>query len=137
VTNRDAMPEPPPPLPRRTFLGCAAAATCAVAAGCGTGRAADAAPFTVPAADIPIGGARFYPDQATVVTQPDRGEFHAFLTTCTHQGCTVSEIRDGLIRCACHGSRFRPTDGSAARGPARQPLTRRETRISGTDIRIA
>ncbi|WP_233213745.1 Rieske (2Fe-2S) protein [Mycobacterium hubeiense] len=88
------------------------------------------------AAQIPIGGAKFFPDQSTVITQPNPGEFHAFSTICTHQGCTVNEIRDGFIRCACHGSRFGLTDGSAQRGPARQPLTRRATTVDGTDIRI-
>ena len=134
MTNRDPMPEPTSS--RRTFLCCAAGATAALAVGCGTGRASDAAPFTVAATEIPIGGATFFPDQATVVTQPNVGEFHAFSTTCTHQGCTVNEIRNGLIRCPCHGSRFRITDGSAQRGPARDPLARRETALTGNDIRI-
>lgn len=134
----DSMPEPAPPtLPRRTFLGCAAAATTAVAAGCSTGHAAEPASFTVSATEIPIGGAKFFPDQATVITQPNPAEFHAFSTTCTHQGCTVNEIRNGVIRCPCHGSRFRITDGSVQRGPAQQPLARRETTLTGNDIRIS
>jgi Rieske Fe-S protein len=122
-------------LPRRTFLGCAAAAT-AAAAGCTTGRAAESSSFTVSAEEIPVGGAKFFPSQGTVVTQPNLGEFHAFSTTCPHKGCAVNELRNGLIRCPCHGSRFDLTDGSAERGPARKPLARRETTIDGTNIRI-
>jgi nitrite reductase/ring-hydroxylating ferredoxin subunit len=137
MTNRHPMSESAPPtLPRRIFLGCAATATACMASGCSTGHAAETTPFTVSAAQIPIGGAKFFPDQSTVVTQPNPGEFQAFSTVCTHQGCTVNEIRDGFIRCPCHGSRFHLADGSAQRGPARQPLTRRATTVNGTDIRI-
>jgi nitrite reductase/ring-hydroxylating ferredoxin subunit len=125
-------------LPRRTFLGCCAAvATAAAAAGCSTGRAAETVPLTVSATEIPVGGAKFFPDQAMVITQPNRGEFHAFSTVCTHQGCTLNEIRNGLIRCPCHGSRFDMADGSAQRGPAQKPLVRREVTVIGSEIRIS
>ncbi|WP_043737314.1 MULTISPECIES: Rieske (2Fe-2S) protein [Nocardia] len=125
-----------PSLPRRTFLACAAAATAVTATGCSAGHATDTAPFTVPSTDIPVGGGKIFPDQATVITQPKPGEFHAFSTTCTHQGCTVSDIRNGLIVCPCHGSRFRITDGTPERGPAREPLTRRGTQTEGHNIHI-
>jgi len=134
MTNRDLSPSA---LPRRTFLGCAAAVSAAVAAGCSSSsRAAETAPFSVPATEVPLGGAAFFPEQATVITQPHRGEFHAFLTNCPHQGCAVTQIRDGLIRCPCHGSLFRLTDGSAERGPADQPLTRRTITREGSDILV-
>jgi nitrite reductase/ring-hydroxylating ferredoxin subunit len=123
-------------LPRRTLLGCAAVATAAAAAGCSTGRAAEAVPLKVSATEIPVGGAKFFPDHATVITHPNPGEFHAFSTICTHQGCTLNEIRNGLIRCPCHGSRFDMTDGSAQRGPAQKPLARRQVTIVGAEIHI-
>jgi nitrite reductase/ring-hydroxylating ferredoxin subunit len=130
--------EPTPwTLPRRTLLGCAAVATAAAATGCSTGRAAETVPLTVSATEIPVGGAKFFPDQATVITQPNPGEFHAFSTICTHQGCTLNEIRNGLIRCPCHGSRFDMTDGYAQRGPAQKPLVRREVTIVGAEIRVS
>lgn len=40
---------------------------------------------------------------------------------CTHLGCHLDRIQDGLALCPCHGSRFRP-DGSVAQGPAARPL---------------
>ncbi|WP_157227581.1 MULTISPECIES: Rieske (2Fe-2S) protein [Nocardia] len=70
-------------------------------------------------------------------TQPNPGEFHDFSAICTHQGCSVTDIRDGLIACPCHGSRFRITDGAPERRPAREPLGGRETRVEGISIRIS
>ncbi|MGY1948711.1 Rieske (2Fe-2S) protein [Nocardia asiatica] len=137
IRKPPTMPQPrPAALPRRTFLGCAAA-TVTAATGCSAGRAADTSPFTVPITDIPVGGGTIFPDRATVITQPNPGEFHAFSAICTHQGCSVTDIRDGLIACPCHGSRFRITDGSPERGPAREPLDGRETRVEGISIRIS
>jgi Rieske Fe-S protein len=76
-------------------------------------------------ADIPVGGGKFYQDRHALITQPTAGDIKAFDATCTHQGCTVSDISGGLMTCECHGSQFRITDGSVARGPnTGQPLTR-------------
>jgi Rieske Fe-S protein len=76
-------------------------------------------------ADIPVGGGKFYQDRHALVTQPTAGDIKAFDATCTHMGCTVSDISGGLMTCECHGSQFRITDGSVARGPnTGQPLTR-------------
>ncbi|MBL1074311.1 Rieske (2Fe-2S) protein [Nocardia sp. 2] len=124
-----------PELRRRTFLGCAACAV-AAAAGCSSSRAEDPVAFTVPAADIPVGGGIVYADRQTVITQPNPGEFQAFSTVCPHQGCAVNEIRADVIVCPCHGSGFQLSDGSVRRGPARDPLSRREIRVDGAHLRI-
>ena len=125
---------------RRTVLGAAAL----VAAGAGV--SACAAPVDAPAAspakataiggaaapapasggvgkdtDVPVGGGKIF-DQV-VVTQPAAGTFKAFSATCTHQGCTVSEVTATGISCPCHGSVFSITDGSVVNGPATKPLT--------------
>lgn len=71
--------------------------------------------------DVPVGGGVIQADLGVVVTQPNDGEFKAFSSTCTHQGCTVSEVGDGLIQCFCHGSRFSIEDGSVVQ--AAQGLT--------------
>ncbi|QLY33918.1 Rieske (2Fe-2S) protein [Nocardia huaxiensis] len=126
----------PPGIPRRTVLGCAAACALAASAGCSAGRAEDPAPFTAAATDIPVGGGVVYAERSTIITQPNPGEFQAFSTACPHQGCAVTEIRDGQLVCPCHGSRFRLADGSVERGPARDALSRRAIQVSGTDLRI-
>ncbi len=72
--------------------------------------------------DIPVGGGVIYSDDKVVVTQPTAGDFKAFSATCTHLGCTVNKIANGLIMCPCHGSRYSVTDGSVKGGPAPKPL---------------
>ncbi len=57
-----------------------------------------------------------------LVTQPTPGHFKAFSAVCPHEGCTVSEIRDGEMICPCHSSRFQISDGAVTRGPARHGL---------------
>ncbi|WP_216853668.1 Rieske (2Fe-2S) protein [Phytoactinopolyspora halotolerans] len=72
--------------------------------------------------DVPVGGGVILNGPGVVITQPSDGEFAAFSTVCTHQGCAVSEVADGLITCHCHGSQFSVADGSVERGPAEQAL---------------
>ena len=70
---------------------------------------------------VPVGGGIINDELGVVVTQPTTGEFRAFSARCTHQGCSVSEVTDGLIHCFCHGSQFAITDGAVVR--AAQGLT--------------
>ncbi|WP_267246085.1 Rieske (2Fe-2S) protein [Streptomyces sp. PR69] len=84
--------------------------------------------------DIPVEGGRIFADEKVVVTQPVEGEFKAFSAVCTHQGCTVSRIEDGIISCPCHGSQYHIADGSVARGPAPRPLPPEQITVSGDAI---
>lgn len=86
----------------------------------GDGDNGGATPVTN-AADVPVGGGVIEAALGVVVTQPSAGEFRGFSSTCTHQGCTVSEVDDGTINCFCHGSRFSIADGSVVQ--AAQGLT--------------
>jgi Rieske Fe-S protein len=61
----------------------------------------------------------------------------AFSVACTHQGCAVSEVADGTIICACHGSKFRVADGSVANGPATTPLQEVNVNVQDGAIRLA
>jgi Rieske Fe-S protein len=72
-----------------------------------------------------------------VVTQPATGTFTAFSAICTHQGCQVSKVSDGLIDCPCHGSKFSITDGSAKVGPAGDPLPPVAITVEGKNITLA
>jgi Rieske Fe-S protein len=84
-----------------------------------------------------VGGGRVFADEQVVVTQPSEGEFKAFTTTCTHQGCQVESVSDGHINCPCHGSRFSIEDGSPDEGPASSPLEEVSISVEGDSIVLA
>ncbi|MEU3348888.1 Rieske (2Fe-2S) protein [Streptomyces sp. NPDC006700] len=87
--------------------------------------------------DIPEGGGKVFGSQGVVVTQPAKGEFKAFSSTCTHQGCAVNRIADGVIVCPCHQSEFSATDGSVKKGPALKPLPAKDITVADGEIRLA
>lgn len=134
---------------RRTVLLATGAA--ALAAGCGSdggdgGDGRDGGGGTSPdadgrelasTADVPVGGGTVLPDEKIVVTQPEEGDFKAFSAICTHQNCVVSGVADGTVNCACHGSRFKITDGSVEQGPATRPLPEERITVEGNSIRRA
>jgi Rieske Fe-S protein len=90
-----------------------------------------------PTSDVPVGGGTIYADQKVVVTQPTAGEFKAFSSVCTHQGCPVTSVADGTINCTCHGSKFSIEDGSVANGPATSPLPAVAVSVKGDEISTA
>ena len=87
--------------------------------------------------EIPVGGGLIFPDQQVVVTQPTEGQFKCFTAVCTHQGCIVSSVQAGGIRCECHGSAFSIEDGSAVNPPATAPLDEVDITVEGSQISIA
>lgn len=123
--------------------GASVAALAALAAGCGAGGRRDPA-GTAPAgpvdlgstSGIPVGGGTIFATGPVVVTQPATGTFKCFSAVCTHQGCTVSEVKDGTIICPCHGSRYRITDGGVVRGPATSPLPRKAITVANGTITL-
>jgi nitrite reductase/ring-hydroxylating ferredoxin subunit len=138
-------------LGRRTVLAVGCGAACAVAltacAGYGAGAAAPAptpapapggsAPALVAVADVPVGGGVVIAPQKVVVTQPVAGTFKAFSAICTHQGCTVNEVKDGTINCPCHGSKFSVADGTPKAGPAPKPLPEKAVKVQGNSVVLA
>lgn len=133
---------------RRTVLLASGAA--ALAAGCGSdggnggdgrdggggGTSSEAAgQELISTADVPVGGGAVLADEKIVVTQPQEGDFKAFSAICTHQNCVVADVADGTVNCACHGSRFRITDGSVEQGPATRPLPEEPITVEGNSIR--
>jgi len=109
---------PPPAQPPAPTPGPAADPTAAGSAGTVLG----------PAADVPIGGGTVYERLEVVVTQPEAGRFQGLSAVCTHTGCIVDKVADGLIQCPCHGSRYR-LDGTVANGPAPRPLPARPVTV--------
>ncbi|MEU6289923.1 MULTISPECIES: Rieske (2Fe-2S) protein [unclassified Streptomyces] len=124
---------------RRTALVSAGAAAFAVGCGGGdSGGAETSAGQELTTTDgIPVRGGRVLAEQKIVVTQPEPGDFKAFSAVCTHQGCIVSDVRDGTIDCACHNSRFSVADGSVEQGPATEPLPEKRITVEGNSVRLA
>ncbi|WP_060885531.1 Rieske (2Fe-2S) protein, partial [Streptomyces caniscabiei] len=87
--------------------------------------------------DIPEGGGKIFESEGVVVTQPEAGTFKAFSSVCTHQGCAVKSIADGVINCPCHNSNFSIADGSVKSGPATKALPAKEVTVSGDSITLA
>jgi Rieske Fe-S protein len=79
-------------------------------------RAADA-PFALPP-DVPEGLTVL---GEAIVNRAADGTLRAFAARCTHLGCRLDRVVDGVVVCPCHGSRF-AADGQVIAGPARRPL---------------
>ncbi len=84
--------------------------------------------------DVPVGGGRVYESEKVLVAQPTEGEFKAFSSVCTHQGCAVSMIKDTTLTCPCHGSEFSTDGGKVLQGPATKALPERQVRVEGDTI---
>jgi len=123
-------------LPRRTVLIGAAVAPIA-ACNSNTGELTTAPTTTAPGqvlaatADIPEGSGKVVGD--TVITQPKPGVFEAFVARCTHAGCKLPAVTDGMLNCPCHGSQF-GLNGQVLRGPAVTPLKPVAVKVQGADV---
>jgi nitrite reductase/ring-hydroxylating ferredoxin subunit len=133
----------PPAIARRSLLaGGAAVVVGGSLVACGDGRPARSAGTAAPAGtrliaadDVPVGGGVILPDHQMVVTQPTAGEFKGFSFVCTHAGCPVNEVKDGEIRCPCHGSHFSIATGAPRPGsPATRPLGTRPVRHQDGEV---
>jgi Rieske Fe-S protein len=87
--------------------------------------------------DVPVGGGLILSAAGVVITQPTAGDFQAFSAVCTHQSCTVGQVRDGTIECPCHGSRFDMVTGAVVTGPATAPLPPVPITVDGDAIALA
>ncbi len=83
---------------------------------------------------VPVGGGTIIAAHQVVVTQPAKGDFKAFSSICTHMGCPVAQVTQGVIVCPCHGSQFSIKDGSVEAGPAPAPLPPVQIKVHGTEI---
>jgi Rieske Fe-S protein len=85
-------------------------------------------------ADVPVGGGVVLADERVVLTQPVEGEIKGYTSSCTHYGCTLSDVKDGTINCGCHGSKFDLADGAVRNGPAVGALPAVAIRVEGGEI---
>ena len=104
--------------------------------GTGGGDSAGGSALTT-TSDIPEGGGKVFGAEKVVVTQPTAGTYKAFSAVCTHAGCAVKSISDGIINCPCHNSNFSIEDGSVKSGPAKKPLPEVQITVSGDSITLA
>ena len=100
--------------------------------------ASEAAPKgpSVATAKVPVGGGVVLQDADYVVTQPTKGTYKAFSKICTHQGCPVAAVQNGVIHCECHGSDFSIKDGSVVNPPAQSPLAEAKVTVVGKNVVI-
>jgi Rieske Fe-S protein len=56
-----------------------------------------------------------------VVYRHADGRIQAWSARCTHLGCRLDRVIDGVVVCPCHGSRF-DDQGRVLNGPAAKPL---------------
>lgn len=75
------------------------------------------------------------PEGATIIlrSMPEHG-IVALSSTCTHRGCEVRPMPDGL-QCPCHGSEY-DEFGEVLQGPAREPLQRFQVEQTESEIVI-
>ena len=131
----------PEPLSRRSALwglavaGAAGVVGFVVARGtqaAGAGASAAAANDYGPAAEpgrllarldeLTAGGGVVLAEQKIVLTRGPDDTVRGFSAVCTHQGCPVTAVRDGVIVCPCHASQFDAATGQVVSGPATRPL---------------
>ena len=91
---------------------------------------------SVDTSDVPVGGGVVLDDADFVVTQPEKGTYKAFSKICTHAGCPVTKVEDGVIKCPCHGSAFSIEDGSITNPPASKPLAESATTVAGSKVYV-
>jgi Rieske Fe-S protein len=85
---------------------------------------------------VPVGGGVILEDADYVVTQPSEGKYKAFSKICTHQGCPVASVENGVIHCNCHGSEYSISDGSVTNPPATKPLTESKTAVFEGEVYV-
>lgn len=66
------------------------------------------------------------------------GSVYAMGAVCSHYGAPLDEgeVHDGCLICPWHGSAFRLTDGSVARGPATSPQLSYRVRQQGARLQV-
>jgi Rieske Fe-S protein len=91
--------------------------------------------FLAHLSQVPGGGGGLILNQDKVVlVRGEGGTVHGLSAICTHQGCTVGSIQNGVITCPCHGSEFNAQTGAVIQGPATRPLPAVSVVVRGQSV---
>lgn len=96
---------------------------------------------------VPVVAAAQVPDQKPLCVTVNKqaialykinGRFFATTNTCSHQGGPLCEgqLRDGVVQCPWHGSRFNVKTGAVVGGPAERAVTVYPTRVRNGQVEI-
>jgi Rieske Fe-S protein len=91
---------------------------------------------SVATSKVPVGGGVILEDADYVVTQPTKGKYKAFSKICTHQGCPVASVENGVIHCNCHGSEYSISNGSVTNPPATKALAEAKTAVFEGEVYV-
>jgi Rieske Fe-S protein len=100
----------------------------------GYGPTAAGGHYLVPLSKVPPNGGLILASDKIVLVRERNGVLKGFSAVCTHQGCTVSSIANGVITCPCHGSQYSAVTGDVVRGPAPRPLAPVEVVVRGNGV---
>jgi Rieske Fe-S protein len=100
----------------------------------GYGPATGGGRYLVPLSKVPSNGGLILASDKIVLVRERNGELKGFSAICTHQGCTVNSIVNGIITCPCHGSQYSAVTGDVVRGPAPRPLPPIAVVVRGNDV---
>ena len=102
--------------------------------------------FTTGRVDVTVAGTALASDGGAAVVESVAGvfllsrtsatSFTAIDATCTHEGCTVTNVDGDQYVCPCHGSRYTRT-GQVVHGPAMASLRRYTTSVTDGVVTIA
>ncbi|MDO5738682.1 MAG: Rieske (2Fe-2S) protein [Ornithinimicrobium sp.] len=111
-------------------------------ASCGAADSAPAATtapdgtLRIPTSAVAVGKTSYDSEHKLIVSHPADATFIVFDSTCPHQGCAVSTVKDGQLVCPCHGSIFDAATGGLIAGPAPRGLTVKPSTVEGEEIVI-
>ena len=125
--NCDQWPRQPveelkPRVSRRSFLTFAATslATLGMPVVANAALAAASKVKACKTSAVPVRGMKAFTlkGQSVIITQPKKGTFRVFSSTCPHQGAQISALSGTNLVCTAHGSRFDSSTGKVTMGPA-------------------
>jgi nitrite reductase/ring-hydroxylating ferredoxin subunit len=70
---------------------------------------------------IPVDFNRSFTFHENFIVVKNESGIEVFSSSCTHLGCTIQKVENGVMVCPCHGSVFN-NSGEALKGPAIKPL---------------
>lgn len=99
--------------------------------------------FTIDLANYPalstvdgfVEGRVEFPPGPLILLRVSASQINALTAVCTHLGCTVRPLSNGVIHCPCHRSEF-TSDGAVKSPPARFNLARYFTALSGNTLSV-